>query len=513
MLPLRPRRCRPMLPSLLCALAACLGSPGLARAATWQVPSLAPSIQSGLDMAVAGDTVLVACGTYYEHDIIMKSGVVLRSATGLPDCVTVDAGRQDRVFYCVALDSSTRIEGLTITGGSPKSNPAIGGGIYCLYSDPFLTDCVISGNVADADGGGIYCDQSSPTLSGCSLDSNTTYLEGGGMYLVDSSPTLQDCQFNGNDASGWGGGIKCTDGSNPHLVACRFADNNAYGGGGFACFYGAAPLLDGCLFVDNTGQSGGGADCWWTSSPTFESCTFIGNAVESSGGGLRCFDGANAQIIGCTIYGNSAEYGAGLASYNCTPVVASTIIAFNLGSAVYCWGDAGDAVLSCCDVFGNSGANWGGCIGGQDGINGNFSVDPLFCAPEAGDLTLDAASPCLAAPGCGRVGAHGQGCPVVNVPALDIAQDLILYQNQPNPFNPCTTIRFAIPDNRRVRLRVFGVDGRMVASLLDDFVAAGYHDVCWPGKDIHGRPVSSGIYFYRLEAGGSVGTKRMVLVK
>ena len=52
-------------------------------------------------------------------------------------------------------------------------------------------------------------------------------------------------------------------------------------------------------------------------------------------------------------------------------------------------------MFSCCDVHGNAGGDWVGCIADQDGINGNFSADPLCCNDEGGDFTLRSDSPCL----------------------------------------------------------------------------------------------------------------------
>ena len=77
------------------------------HAATVEVPGEQPTIQAGIDAAGVGDTVLVACDTYYEHDIVLKSGVVLLSETGEADCVTIDAQHLGRVLYCSGADSTT----------------------------------------------------------------------------------------------------------------------------------------------------------------------------------------------------------------------------------------------------------------------------------------------------------------------------------------------------------------------------------------------------------------------
>jgi pectin methylesterase-like acyl-CoA thioesterase len=88
-----------------------------AQPATIHVPGDHSTIQAGIDAASAGDTVLVACGTYYEHDITMKSGVCLTGETGQAACVTVDAKQQGRVFCCDHVDRLASIVGFTITGG------------------------------------------------------------------------------------------------------------------------------------------------------------------------------------------------------------------------------------------------------------------------------------------------------------------------------------------------------------------------------------------------------------
>ncbi len=89
-----------------------------------------------------------------------------------------------------------------------------------------------------------------------------------------------------------------------------------------------------------------------------------------------------------------------------------------------------------------------------------------------------------------------------------------LAQNYPNPFNPSTTIRYDLPEPCRVSVKIYDVAGRLV-SVLKDQVAegAGRHEVAWEGRDRSGRTVAAGVYFYRLEAGTTSETRRMVLLK
>ncbi len=88
-----------------------------------------------------------------------------------------------------------------------------------------------------------------------------------------------------------------------------------------------------------------------------------------------------------------------------------------------------------------------------------------------------------------------------------------LNPNYPNPFNPMTKISFSLPEAQDVRLAVYGVDGRLVATLLNETRGPGLHEVIWNGQDSTGRQAASGMYFYRIEAGPYSQVHKMTLMK
>jgi chitinase len=94
--------------------------------------------------------------------------------------------------------------------------------------------------------------------------------------------------------------------------------------------------------------------------------------------------------------------------------------------------------------------------------------------------------------------------------AENIPGRFTLYNNFPNPFNPSTTIQYAIPAASRVTIKVFDVLGREVATLLDEQRNAGVGSVHF---DASSRSVASGVYFYRIQAGSFVQTKKMILLQ
>jgi len=91
--------------------------------------------------------------------------------------------------------------------------------------------------------------------------------------------------------------------------------------------------------------------------------------------------------------------------------------------------------------------------------------------------------------------------------------EIFLEQNYPNPFNPVTSIRFSLPEVAAVRLGIYGVDGRLVATLVDEGRQVGVHVVTWRGVDERGMGVASGTYFCRLEVGDSCEVRKMTLMQ
>ncbi|UCE18936.1 MAG: VCBS repeat-containing protein [Gemmatimonadota bacterium] len=91
-----------------------------------------------------------------------------------------------------------------------------------------------------------------------------------------------------------------------------------------------------------------------------------------------------------------------------------------------------------------------------------------------------------------------------------------LSQNYPNPFNPYTEIRYQIPDVRlpaHTTLKIFNTLGQEIRRLVDEPQETGYYTVTWDGRDEHGHPVSSGVYFYQIVAEDFYKTRKMLLLK
>ena len=91
---------------------------------------------------------------------------------------------------------------------------------------------------------------------------------------------------------------------------------------------------------------------------------------------------------------------------------------------------------------------------------------------------------------------------------------IILNQNYPNPFNPSTTIEFSIQNDSKVELTIFNIKGQKVKTLAQNEFTKGLHSIVWCGDDELGKPVSSGVYLYKLKVNSKTeSVKKCILIK
>jgi hypothetical protein len=120
-----------------------------------------------------------------------------------------------------------------------------------------------------------------------------------------------------------------------------------------------------------------------------------------------------------------------------------------------------------------------------------------------------------------RLNENVEGVNVVGVftkSAMGIENDLIpsqytLHQNYPNPFNPITTLRYDLPEDAVVNITIYDIMGREIRTLVNSAQDAGFKSIIWNATNDYGKPVSAGVYLYKIQAGEFVQTKKMVLLK
>lgn len=109
--------------------------------------------------------------------------------------------------------------------------------------------------------------------------------------------------------------------------------------------------------------------------------------------------------------------------------------------------------------------------------------------------------------------APGDASDPATAPAGELPAEMTLGPNYPNPFNPETHIRYALPEPARVLLVIYDLTGRKIRTLVDAARPQGYHTARWDGKNEFGLSVGAGIYFYQLRADRQVRTGKMILQK
>jgi nitrous oxidase accessory protein NosD len=331
-----------------CLLVSTIIFASVALADVRYVPGTYPTIQSGIDAAVDGDTVLVADGTYSgegNRDLDFKGKAILVTSENGPEATIIDCGGSGsdphRGFYFHGGEDTTSVvRGFTITKGyacadegggaflCAGSSPAIeaniirestaleyGGGISCWnYSSPTIKGNVIEGNSvehSDSRGAGISCySYSSPTIVDNTIAANTALWHGGGIFCYYSSPAIVNNTIKGNTSRwGNGGGISCYSNSSPHIEGNLIVGNTSCAeGGGILCRDNSSPTILGNTIIRNRTAWGGGICCVYFGDQTITENVIAENeACPGDGGGILCYLYSSSTLAGNTIVGNEAH--------------------------------------------------------------------------------------------------------------------------------------------------------------------------------------------------------------
>ena len=416
------------------------------------------AIQEGIVAAVDGDVVIVLEGTYRgegNRDIdFWGKGITVRSidpndpdlvAATIVDCQSSRSDPHRGFFFHSGEDKDSILSGLTIIngrkygdinwGGATQADAkhVIGGGIYCGWSNPTITRCVIK-NCRTEMGGGIGCYYAAPLISYCTIGNcdagglgwclsggigggiglykcsevkiihcvitdNECYYNsrGGGIDCSGSSVLISDCVISKNITHGSldGGGISCSCGS-VTIKNCIISENTSHRGArgaGVYC-YECTLLVSHCAFIGNQANDsyGGGMYCY-NSDPMIGNCIFSGNSsTMRNGGGVYC-NHSNPTFINCTFNGNRAkDFGGGIYGGNSSnPILINSILWNNTPGEIYVF-SSGTPDVSYCNIR-----------GGWEGV-GNIDTDPKFVdadgfddflGTEDDDLRLLVGSPCI----------------------------------------------------------------------------------------------------------------------
>jgi predicted outer membrane repeat protein len=344
------------------------------------VPGDSTTIQGGINGAVDGDTVMVAPGTYHENNIDFLGKAITVMGTDPDDstvvaATVVDGDSLGSVFvFDTGEDLNSILAGLTITGGYDD----YGGGIYCYYSSPTITNNIITQNSAYWVGGGMYNYESDPTVSHCTFVGNSASRNGGGMHNIGGSPKVSNCTFTENSARTDDGGGMYNNGSGPTVSHCAFIGNSASRNGGGMFNYWNSPTVSNCTFTENSAINGGGIYNQSCLNPTISNCIFTGNSA-TWGGGIHNTD-SSPVVDNCTFSQN--DYYGMYNSLGSDPRVINCILWDNLPIEIYNW-DNSSPIVTYSDVQ-----------GGYTG-EGNIDADPLFLTFHGFDYLLGRGSPCI----------------------------------------------------------------------------------------------------------------------
>ncbi len=460
------------------------------------VPADQPTIQAGIYASTNLDTVLVQPGTYVENinyngkDITVASLFLTTQDTSYISQTVIDGNQSGSVVTFESDEDSTAVLcGFTITNG------------YALYPGP-----------QDAGGSGIHIFNSSPTIQNNIIENNICYwyINGCGIGIQNSSAQIMNNIIKDNDGAYYGGGIYVYQSENVLI------ENNE---------------INGHLTQSGNGVAYGAGICINQSNDILIRFNLIcNNEVDLGYGSGICLRNGSAELINNTISENSVYgYGTGIyLSDNSFVDIKNTIL----------WGNNPlDFAEIYFDSYGNPNLitiSYSDIQGGEAGIEtnnngsviwqeGNIDENPLFLDVANGDFHLTVDSPCIDAgdPNSpfdpdGTIADMGAFYydQINGIENYELQTANFKLTNYPNPFNPTTTISFSVTQNSDfVNLEIFNVKGQKVKSFqINQLSNSQVNHIVWNGDDENGKPVSSGVYLYKLNINGKTEVVRKCLL-
>ena len=334
------------------------------------VPTLFSTIQTAINYAFDGDTILVHPGTYVENinyngkNIIVGSLYLTTSDTSHISSTIIDGNQSGSVVtFENGEDSNVVLTGFTIINGDATVNYARGGGINCDNSSPRLENLLISGNSAQR-GGGISCYwYSSPKIVNVEISGNSTHVSG---------------------SNSGGGGVYCRFYSNPEMVNVQINNNSSADFGGGILSSKSDPNLKNVTIYNNVSDMASGGLCISESDAVLKNVTICNNSSNNlnnmGGGGIYTGSSSNSSLTNVIFSGNVGLYGIRILG---NPTILYSNF-YNNGIV-----DINSAWI---DVNITTNANGDSCDAYY-----NIQEDPLFTGLVNGDFHLSDSSPCIGA--------------------------------------------------------------------------------------------------------------------
>ncbi len=434
--------------------------------AAFRVPEDFPTIAQALAHAMNQDTVLVACGTYYENYLWLYHGATLRSETGDPNCVIIDGEHERGTLGSWNASPPGRIEGITFTRAGCAHASCGGSAIHLRNASLAISNCRFISNWGASGGGGINAEDAEILIdrcefienfgtgvkgqagyggairaSNCALDiTSTRFIDnrggaveastlGGAIYAYDCWLAVEGCEFTGNrtDDYGGSGGAIYSSSTDMTITGSSFEGNWTYGDGGAIAQGSGSLTITGTRFVTNSAATGGASlSSWSQGAAVVRDCYF----VQSPGPYL------STEVVGAALEVSQSTFVAGQEAWQSVMVaareqadVSRSLFILEPGvRAAEC--HFGEPTFSCCDLYSPTGDAWIDCYADQLGLDGNISADPQFCGVAgSANYYLQSDSPCAPANNsCGElIGALPVGCEAVATKASSISAIKSLY--------------------------------------------------------------------------------------